>query len=450
MYPVPFAQAIGFDHGRPSYTPFPDGSGRRGALRAETIVPARTGRRSCRGPPGAGEARRRCAAGAARSVPQDRRHRRGGEPGTPRPPRRGVRSHIGRAHRRERQAVEAARAHPPRGRGGHGLPPGGGVGGSGSLRPSEPEPPAPPAEADLPPSGETPRILVVDDDPVSSRLVEGVLKAAGISSMLCGDPAKAFDLAVQENPDLIILDVAMPGMDGFRLCQRLRAHSGLQLTPVIFVTRKGNVEQRVRGLQVGGNDYLAKPFDAEELVARVRSHLQRLSGLRELALRDGLTGCYNNQYFKRRREQELSRADRHQGTVAVAMIDIDHFKRINDGYGHPAGDAVLAQLASILIAAVRSHDVVARYGGEEFGIILVEAGPGEAELVSNRLRERVQLRRFEVPASHGEQPRTASCTLSLGIASFRKGDTAASLLQRADTALYEGKRARRNRVWVAS
>jgi diguanylate cyclase (GGDEF)-like protein len=325
-----------------------------------------------------------------------------------------------------------------------------GVEGIGSLLASEPEPPAPPAEADLPPSGETPRILVVDDDPVSSRLVEGVLKAAGISSMLCGDPAKAFDLAVQENPDLIILDVAMPGMDGFRLCQRLRAHSGLQLTPVIFVTRKGNVEQRVRGLQVGGNDYLAKPFDAEELVARVRSHLQRLSGLRELALRDGLTGCYNNQYFKRRLEQELSRADRHHGTVAVAMIDIDHFKRINDGYGHPAGDAVLAQLASILIAAVRSHDVVARYGGEEFGIILVEAGPGEAELVSNRLRERVQLRRFEVPASHGEQPRTASCTLSLGIASFRKGDTAASLLQRADTALYAAKRAGRNRVWVAS
>jgi diguanylate cyclase (GGDEF)-like protein len=241
----------------------------------------------------------------------------------------------------------------------------------------------------------------------------------------------------------------MPGINGFRLCQRLRAHPGLQLTPVIFVTRRGDVEQRVRGLQVGGNDYLAKPFEPDELVARVQSHLVRLAELRELALRDGLTRCYNNRYFKRRLEQELSRAGRHQNTFSVAMIDIDHFKRINDAYGHPAGDAVLVRLASTLVAAVRSHDVVTRYGGEEFGVILIEAAGADAELVSNRLRERVQLQRFELPALAGERPLTVNCTLSIGIASYRKGDTSASLVQRADTALYEAKNAGRNRVWLS-
>jgi diguanylate cyclase (GGDEF)-like protein len=298
------------------------------------------------------------------------------------------------------------------------------------------------------PAQETSRILVVDDDPVSARLIETVLRSAGFSSILCGDPRKAFNLALQESPDLIILDVAMPRMDGFRLCQRLRAHPGLQITPVIFVTRKGDVEQRVRGLSVGGNDYVAKPFEPQELVARVRSHLQRLAELRELALRDGLTRCYNNEYFKRRLDQELSRAARHQKPLTVAMLDIDHFKRINDSYGHPAGDVVLARLASILNASVRSHDVVARYGGEEFGIILVETGAEEATVVANRLRERVQAHRFEAPGQLGE-PLVLSCTVSIGLADFRKSDTPVTLLQRADAALYHAKNAGRNRVSVA-
>jgi diguanylate cyclase (GGDEF)-like protein len=194
---------------------------------------------------------------------------------------------------------------------------------------------------------------------------------------------------------------------------------------------------------------VAKPFEPQELVARVRSHLQRLAELRELALRDGLTRCYNNKYFKRRLEQELSRAGRHPSSLTVAMLDIDHFKRINDSYGHPAGDVVLSRLASILNASVRSHDVVARYGGEEFGIILIEAGAVEAAVVANRLRERVQGHRFEVPGQMGE-PLAVSCTVSMGLADFRKGDNPVSLLQRADAALYHAKNAGRNRVSVAS
>ena len=298
------------------------------------------------------------------------------------------------------------------------------------------------------PAGAVSRILVIDDDPFSARLVDGVLRAAGFESSFVCEPDRAFDAIRQGNPDLIILDVVMPQMDGFRLCQRVRAHPGLQLTPIIFVTRKGDVEQRVRGLQVGGNDYVAKPFEPQELVARVRSHLQRLAELRELAVRDGLTRCYNSKYFKMRLETELARARRSNLDLTLGLLDVDYFKKINDSYGHPAGDAVLAHLASILTASVRSADVVARYGGEEFCFLLVEAALPEASIITERLRERIARHRFEVPALDGDML-TLGATVSIGLAPFKTGDTPHSILQRADSALYEAKNSGRNRVWVA-
>ena len=322
----------------------------------------------------------------------------------------------------------------------------------GDVKPGSFPPPASEQQAkeeELPvPHGGPARVLVVDDDPFSARLVDSVLRAAGFQSSFVTDPATAFDTILRDTPDLIILDVVMPGMDGFRLCQRVRAHPGLQTTPIVFVTRKGDVEQRVRGLQVGGNDYVAKPFEPQELVARVRSHIKSLADLRELAIRDGLTRCFNNKYFKLRLEQEVARARRYQTALTVGMLDVDHFKRINDGYGHPAGDAVLAHLASILGASVRSTDVVARYGGEEFGFLLVEAGAAEAEIITNRLRERVAQHRFEAPAVGGDVL-ALSCTVSIGLAAFKPADTPASLLQRTDGALYEAKNGGRNRVSVA-
>jgi diguanylate cyclase (GGDEF)-like protein len=292
------------------------------------------------------------------------------------------------------------------------------------------------------------RILVVDDDPVGARLVDGVLRAAGFASSFCCDAEKAFEVIRSESPDLVILDVVMPQMDGFRLCQRVRAHPGLQLTPIIFLTRKGDLEQRVRGLQVGGNDYLAKPFEPRELVARVRSHLQRLFELREMAIRDGLTRCYNSKHFKMRLEQEMARAQRDHTHLSLGMLDIDTFKKINDSYGHPAGDAVLSHLASILTASMRSADVVARYGGDEFGFLLVDAAVPEATIIANRLRERVERHRFELPAVRSELI-NVSCTVSVGVAAFQPNDTVHGLLQRADGALYEAKQSGRNRVWIS-
>ncbi len=294
-----------------------------------------------------------------------------------------------------------------------------------------------------------PQILVIDDDPFSARLVDTVLRGAGFASSYCCEPARAFEVVEAEHPDLIILDVVMPELDGFDLCRRIRAHPALQLTPIIFVTRKGDVEQRVRGLQVGGNDYVAKPFEPPELVARVRSHLQRLSELREMAVRDGLTRCYNNKYFKTRIEQELVRTRRYGNELTLGMLDIDHFKLVNDTYGHPAGDAVLAHLASLLTASVRSTDVVARFGGEEFGFLLIESATSEAAIITDRLRERIEKHRFVVPALSGGEVEIG-CTVSVGLASVHHGDTPQSLLARADAALLEAKQRGRNQVRIGA
>ncbi|HEX9573138.1 MAG TPA: diguanylate cyclase [Myxococcales bacterium] len=285
------------------------------------------------------------------------------------------------------------------------------------------------------------RVLVIDDDLVTARATEAVLRAAGFLTASCCDPADAYEAILRESPDLIILDVLLGEVDGFEVCRRVRGNPALQLVPIIFVTRRGDVEERVRGLQVGGNDYLAKPFDAPELVARVRSHLSRLSALREMAIRDGLTRCYNHKYFKMRLEQELVRARRYGSALSLGLLDVDHFKRVNDTYGHPGGDAVLAHLASLLIASVRSSDIVARYGGEEFAFVLVEAGAQEAAVVAERMRARVEAHEFEVPG--GARLRA---TASIGLAAAQGKEPAAALVQRADAALYEAKAQGRNRV----
>ena len=289
------------------------------------------------------------------------------------------------------------------------------------------------------------RVLVIDDDLVTARATEGVLRAAGFLTASCSDPADAYEAILRESPDLIILDVLLGDIDGFDVCRRVRANPALQLVPIIFVTRRGDVEERVRGLQVGGNDYVAKPFDAPELVARVRSHLSRLSALREMAIRDGLTRCYNHKYFKMRLEQEMVRARRYGNALSLGLLDVDHFKRVNDTHGHPSGDAVLAHLASLLIASVRSSDIVARYGGEEFAFVLVEAGAQEAAIVAERMRARVEAHEFEVAGAA-----SLRATASIGLAEAQQQDSPAALVQRADAALYQAKAQGRNRVRIST
>ncbi|MBI5548542.1 MAG: diguanylate cyclase [Deltaproteobacteria bacterium] len=310
----------------------------------------------------------------------------------------------------------------------------------------------PPAELPLVSAEPTlSRVLVIDDDPFSAKLIDGFLRGAGFASAACSDPTRAMEIIEAEQPDLIILDVVMPGLDGFELCRRIRQQPALAFTPVIFVTRKGDVEQRVRGLEVGGNDYLAKPFEPQELVARVRAHLQRLAALRDMAIRDGLTRCLNHKFFKQRVEQEIHRAARYRTPFAIALLDADHFKVINDTWGHPAGDAALVHLANLVGAAVRGTDVVARYGGEEFGILLIEAGAKEAAIVTGRLRERVAAEPFDLPEPESGGARgQARLTVSIGVTEYAPNDSVQSLIARADQALYGAKAEGRNRVFVVT
>jgi diguanylate cyclase (GGDEF)-like protein len=297
-------------------------------------------------------------------------------------------------------------------------------------------------------SREFAKILVVDDDAFSATMIDNCLRAAGFLCSYACQAEEALSAIENELPDLIIMDVVMPGVDGFELCRRVRNHPAMHFTPIIFVTRKGDVVERVKGLEAGGNDYLSKPFEPEELIARVRSHLTRLAALREMAIRDSLTRCFNHKYLRMRLEQEVARCQRYDQELTLAMIDVDHFKQVNDTYGHPAGDVVLAHLANIIVASVRSTDVVARYGGEEFAVLMVEASAEEGSVVCNRLRERVQAYAFRThPEALDDQGRHIPITVSIGVAELgSKKDTAAALLERADEALYRAKNEGRNRV----
>ncbi|HEY3447629.1 MAG TPA: diguanylate cyclase [Myxococcales bacterium] len=289
------------------------------------------------------------------------------------------------------------------------------------------------------------KILVVDDDPFSANLIDTCLRSAGFMSSYCTDANKALDAIAAELPDLIVLDVVMPGIDGFDLCRRVRAHPAMQLTPIIFVTRKGDVDQRVAGLEAGGNDYIAKPFEPQELVARVRSHLQRLSALRDMAIRDGLTRCYNHKYFKVRLNQEIARCRRYKCGLALGLLDVDHFKAINDTHGHQVGDVVLAQLGNLVQATVRATDVVARYGGDEFGMLFVEAGAKEANAITVRLLERIAAHRTPVDESGAP---SIPVTVSVGVTHLVADDTMETLIRRTDAALYEAKANGRNQVKI--
>jgi diguanylate cyclase (GGDEF)-like protein len=290
------------------------------------------------------------------------------------------------------------------------------------------------------------KILVVDDDPFSAGLIDNCLRNAGFVSSYCCEPTKAMEIIRSELPDLIILDVVMPEIDGFDLCRQVRSHPAMQLTPVIFVTRKGDVEQRVAGLAAGGNDYIAKPFEPMELVARVRTHLQNLAALRDLAIRDGLTRCYNHKFFRMRLEQEMARSHRYESSLSFGLMDIDHFKAINDTWGHPAGDLVLAELASLTVASLRSTDLVARYGGDEFAFLLIESGAPEGQLVATRLRDSVAGRRVLLSSDPAKPAVQIPVTVSVGVTSLSKEDTLEGLVQRADQALSSAKAAGRNQV----
>jgi len=311
---------------------------------------------------------------------------------------------------------------------------------------------------------EEPRILIVDDDAVSVRLLAHVL--TGLARIQVTTKAsEALDLVLSGKPDLVLLDIEMPDLDGFALCERIRQQPGGKQTQVLFVTSHGEEALEVRALAAGAIDFIHKPVRREIVRSRVSNYLalkRQTDELRRLSMEDGLTGVANRRAFDRLLDQEYAHASRTGDSLALLICDADHFKAYNDTYGHVAGDACLQEIAAILRAhARRADDVVARYGGEEFAVILPRCSLSEAQAIGTSMLEAIRDRQIAHAGSL-----TASCvTMSIGVnAVVPSGRSAAdrrpagapdghtpktgvlTFIQQADDALYRAKQAGRNRM----
>lgn len=294
-----------------------------------------------------------------------------------------------------------------------------------------------------------PTVLIVDDDRINRTLLAELLQKECRILLAKDGPSAIARMREGADIDLILLDVSMPQMDGYEVMRKLRAEPHSAETAVIFITASTEADAEERGLSLGAMDYLHKPIRPALVRARVRNHLKLVAQRKELerlADRDGLTGIANRRHFDQALELAWRRAIRTGETLSIAMIDVDHFKRYNDRYGHGAGDEVLREIAQVLAGATRrAYDVAARYGGEEFILLL----PGDVDLES--LLDRVRRDIAALHLTHEDSGMdTAVVTVSCGgvAADTRTTESPAALLKQADTLLYEAKRRGRNRVLV--
>ncbi|MBN1542186.1 diguanylate cyclase [candidate division KSB1 bacterium] len=304
------------------------------------------------------------------------------------------------------------------------------------------------------------KILVVDDIPVNIQLLQTHLVGAGYQTVVAHNGEEALEQVKKSSPDLVLLDVMMPKLDGFETCRILKSDQKTRYIPVIMVTALNEIEDKIKGIEAGADDFITKPFNKLELLARVKSLLriktlhdalqekvrlleQAKERLRELAVTDGLTGLNNYRYFKEYLLQEVRRAERHQSRVSLIMIDIDYFKNYNDTHGHLAGDEVLRHIARLMQDNIRNIDFAARYGGEEFAIVLSETPLEAARVVAEKLRILVE----QQPFPRQEMQPNGNITVSMGVASFpQDGKSVEKLIESADQRLYRAKAEGRNRV----
>jgi two-component system cell cycle response regulator len=294
-------------------------------------------------------------------------------------------------------------------------------------------------------------ILVVDDRRSSAERLTSAL-AARHSLTIEPDPQQALFRATEGDWDLVVVSLDLANFDALRLVSQLRALDRTRMLPILLIVGEGDQVRLARGLDMGVNDYLQRPIERQELGARVKTQIRRkryadrlrdnVQQTMEMAITDGLTGLYNRRFMTTHLEQTLEQAQRQERSLAVLIADMDHFKSVNDTYGHDAGDAVLRELADRMRGSVRGVDLVCRFGGEEFVVILPDTDLETAGVVAERIRSRVAAEPFRLPDG-----RMLERTVSLGIGALRpSGDTIETILKRADAALYDAKSAGRNRV----
>ena len=294
-------------------------------------------------------------------------------------------------------------------------------------------------------AGERKRVLVVDDQITNIQLLNHILQPF-VDVSMARDGLQAIALCGQVRPDLVLLDIIMPGIDGIEVCKRLKADPATRDIPVIFVTGRDTGEDEAEGLDAGAVDFITKPFRAPAVVARVRNHLllkAQADLLRQMAFIDGLTGVFNRRRFDEALDVEWRRARRNGEPLALVMIDVDHFKLYNDQFGHQAGDDCLRQIAVAMRRCLRRPgDLLARYGGEEFICLLPGTDVDGARIVADALGEAVEALALKAaPAASHPQ-----VTISRGVAATTVSDDDGStaLKQAADTALYQAKHSGRN------
>lgn len=297
-------------------------------------------------------------------------------------------------------------------------------------------------------------VLIIDDSVTVREQIIKTLESFTLFTRYfeAEDGLEGFKKLLSTPVDIILCDLEMPRIDGFRFLSMLKSRPDLQNIPVIILTGMNDRERKIRGLEQGASDYITKPFDSEELVARVKVHLKikKLQDelkrsnelLLELSNTDHLTGLFNRRFMMEALDKEVQRNIRKGGTLSLIMLDIDHFKQVNDDFGHLQGDVVLQKVALQLRKELRSYDCAARYGGEEFVAILPDSTLKESVFVADRIRLAIQGTKFNGALDK------LSLTVSLGVASFPReyGLTADGFIKLADDALYRAKTNGRNRV----
>jgi two-component system, cell cycle response regulator len=297
-------------------------------------------------------------------------------------------------------------------------------------------------------------VLIAEDDVMFRKILQTWLESWGYRVMLAVDGAEAWRMLQEyQRPHLLILDWIMPGMNGVELCRRIRERDQLPYQYILLVTAKDGTQDLVDGLEAGADDYLSKPFNRSELRARLRTG-QRILSLQDeqikaserlqfQATHDGLTGTWNRNAILEVLRHECERSERGSGSTGIIMLDLDHFKKVNDTYGHVAGDQVLKEAVKRIHEVVRAYDSVGRYGGEEFLIVLPDCDKDHVEKCAERVRARIEC--APIPFNGREIPVTAS----LGAAVVNTPlSIAKEALEAADAALYSAKNGGRNRVVI--
>ncbi|NVN92859.1 MAG: diguanylate cyclase [Desulfuromonadales bacterium] len=284
------------------------------------------------------------------------------------------------------------------------------------------------------------RVLIVDDDPQLAEYHALILQEVGMITQTVNDPLQAMTPLMDFNPDLILMDMYMPGCNGMELAKAIRQIGAYFSIPIVFLSSETDIDKQFHAMRMGGDEFLTKPIKPHHLISSVAVRAERMKIIRSNLIRDSMTGLFNHTATKEYLDTAVAQARRTGGEICFAMIDVDRFKLVNDTYGHPIGDQVLIALSRLIGQRLRKTDIVGRFGGEEFAAVLTDCKMAEAVVLLDRLRESFS----EILFQAGNE--TFSSTFSCGVATLSDFGNPSAIIKGADEALYEAKNGGRNRV----